>query len=462
MHFGAIVKPVFQSTPGWAWRPVNRAAQKAASLGGGGKLLTLVIVLTILEGAIRKWAFAGSPALRYGMYFSKDAVFVAAALMGASSMTRTQIKYAGMVLLATLILILPFGLASLGNASMVGAFLSFRAYAIVPLCAFMAAPTILSGKRVEQIAILLGIFAICEVVLGMIQFRMPPSHWLNHYDASSVKVGAEFGHVRATGTFSYIGGMVTMGGVAAWAGSFLFLSQTSVKRRTFATAVIVAGLVCALLAMSRTGILMWLISTVGALLCFRRGRELAIMGTLVFIGYMVFSEGLQGSQEASVYRVAMKRFSGADSVGHRTNYFFDDLYLAVTEYPFGSGLGIGQPGGYVSETNPNGGTRGIESEPGRIVQEVGVPGLIGVFFIRLLPFGLILPLWRKCKNRPLLALYAATIPFLFAAAMTNLAFNHTLSSLYWCIVAVVLGAAELPRRNLQVVNIASPGSHFAT
>ena len=440
----------------------NRSAFTAGSFADGGQLLALVIVLTILEGAFRKWVFPGSAILRYAMYFSKDAVFIAAACVGASSMTAIQRKYARLVLLATLILIVPCSLGTLGNASPVGAFLSFRAYAIVPLCAFLAAPTILSLRRVEQIAIVVGILAICEAMLGMVQFRLPNTHWLNRYDAESVMAGTNFGHVRATGTFAYIGGMVTMSAAAAWAGCYLFLSRTRVASRVFAVVVLFAGLVCALLAMSRTGLLMYFITAVGGVFCFRRGRELAILGALVFLGYLVFSEGLEGSQEADVYRVAMKRFSTSDSVGHRSDYFFNDMYYGLTDYPFGVGLGVGQPGGHVSEDNLTGKNRSLENEPARIVQEVGISGLVGVFFIRLLPLGLILPRWRKCTDKPLLALYAVTIPFLFVAAITNLAFNHTLSSLYWGVVALVIGAAELPEVNQENAGNVLAGGQIAT
>jgi hypothetical protein len=416
----------------------------APTVAAGGKLLGLVLVLTILEGGFRKWAFPESDALRYGMYFSKDVVLLVAALVGASSATAVQRRYAGLVLLATVALILPCTLATLGNASLVGAILSLRAYAIVPLCAFMAAPTVRSMRCVDQIAIIVGVAAIGEVALGMVQFELPNSHWLNRYDAVAAQVGAEFGHVRATGTFSYIGGMVTMGGAAAWAGCYLFLSRTTLTSRAFAATVLLAGLVCTLLAMSRTGVLFWAITAAGSVLCFRRGLELAIVGALALAAYMVFSEGLQGNQEAGVYQVAIKRFNAADSFAHRTTYFFEDLATGLTEYPVGAGLGIGQPGGNVSDSNPTSSYRRLESELARIVQEVGILGLAGVLFIRLLPFALILSRWRESSDRHLLALCAAAIPFLFSAAFTNLAFNHTLSSIYWCLVAVIFGAAEPP------------------
>src|SRR5262249_40497020 len=98
-----------------------------------------------------------------------------------------------------------------------------------------------------------------------------------------------------------------------------------------------------------------------------------------------------------------------------------------------------------------------ESEPARIIQEVGILGLLGTFLIRLLPFALLVPRWRRCKDRHLLALYAASIPFLFAAAFSNLAFNHTLSSVYWCVVALLLGVAELPEDGRQARGSGSPG-----
>jgi hypothetical protein len=429
------------------YESTRRSMRKPSSSGWGGKLILATVVLTIVEGALRKWVFSESPSLRYAAYFSKDVLFVFAGLAGAASMGVNNRRYAGLVLLASVGLILPSSLATFGNGSLVGAILSFRAYVVLPLCAFLAAATIRSDRSVAQMAILIGVFAIGEVALGSIQFRYPHTHWLNRYDLEAARVASESGHARATGTFSYIGGMNTMTIAAAWAGTYLFMSRTRVISRAFGITVIFSGIICALLAMSRGGMVLWLITVAGGVLCFRRVRELFLITTLALagLGYFFFAGAPEEHQEAGVYDVAMKRFQNADTFTHRTSYFFDDLFIAFTEYPIGVGLGVGQPGGYVSESTKEArlGIQPLENEPARIIQEVGILGLAGVFIIRLLPFAVIVPRWKKCTNRKRLALYAAWIPFLLVVAISNLAFNHTFSSLYWCLVAVICGAAEL-------------------
>src|SRR6516225_9036012 len=51
------------------------------------RLILLAFVLTIFEGAVRKWFVGTIPILRYGMYFSKDFVFFLAAVPAFNKFT---------------------------------------------------------------------------------------------------------------------------------------------------------------------------------------------------------------------------------------------------------------------------------------------------------------------------------------------------------------------------------------
>src|SRR5690348_12702984 len=52
------------------------------SIWNPASLIACVILLTILEGAFRKWVFPTNPILRYGVYFSKDILFLIAGYLG--------------------------------------------------------------------------------------------------------------------------------------------------------------------------------------------------------------------------------------------------------------------------------------------------------------------------------------------------------------------------------------------
>jgi hypothetical protein len=412
----------------------------------GGKLILCTLILAFVEGALRKWAFAQSPALRHATYFSKDALFLLAGLAGLASASAMQRMYANWVIVISVFFILPPSLANAANTSFVGAMLSFRAYCVLPWCAFLAAGTIHSIKRVEQIAYLVGAMVLGEMVVGLIQFWLPGSHWLNRYDLDTQAIVVQFGHVRATGTFSYISGMSIAGGVAAWAGTYLFLARPSTGSRVFAIAVLLSGVVCALLAMARGGLAVWLFTVCFGILCFGRRREFIGAAGLALLGYIILGGALEDPKDMEVFTTAMKRFQTSDSFEQRVSYFFVDLSLGITNYPFGLGLGVGQPGGYVEGTSLIRDHGILENEPARIIQEIGIPGILGVFLIRLLPFAFMFPKWRNCTDKGSLALLSATIPYLLVAASTNLAFSHTQSSVYWCLVALVLGTAQDPKR----------------
>ena len=71
----------------------------------------------------------------------------------------------------------------------------------------------------------------------------------------------------------------------------------------------------------------------------------------------------------------------------------DDSCLGVAEFPFGVGLGLGQPGGLHSVGLKM--ERFIESEWGRIAYEVGVLGLIGALRLRVVAAWM---MWRGLRS----------------------------------------------------------------
>lgn len=411
--------------------------------GDGGRLVTAVILLAVFEGAIRKWVVPGSSDLRYAAYASKDIVFILGALVVARLASGTHRRYATLLAVASL-LILPGILFNLDATEPVGAFLSLRAYVLLPIGAFLVAGSIRSFKRVNQIALLIGAVTIAEVALGAVQFRLATTHWLNRYDSASAAVGAEFGHVRATGTFSYITGMSVIAGLGAWAGIYLFLSGGAAKRMV-GVIIMIASLLCGVLSMSRTGIFLALLTIGCAVMFFRRGKELVLVGSLALAIYVLLGSDAPDQQgQGAAYAVAMKRFERADSLGHRISYFFNDVARAFEAYPMGSGLGDCQRGAFAIAHPVVANFNVIENEPGKILTEVGVLGLLGVYLIRLAPIFLMLPRWKRCQSPQALALYAASIPFLLISAATNVAFNHTLSTVYWCVVALVFALENMP------------------
>jgi hypothetical protein len=245
------------------------------------------MLLTIFEGAARKWLFQGHPPLRYAAYFSKDLVFILAAYFGLRKGLRFDISW--FVVCAILVLV-PSLFATMVNSNLVGMSLSIRAYLVIPLCAFLAASLIQGFRDVERCAIAVAVSAVFVAGLGAYQYRLPRTHELNRYDTGTDegKIAFNAGHVRATGTFSYIGGMAIMSGFGAWAGMFLVFPVLGRKNwvRCLGGAALVAGLICAAVAMSRSGLMFWFVTVAGGLLLYLRASQI-LVGGLATIAFML-------------------------------------------------------------------------------------------------------------------------------------------------------------------------------
>src|SRR5713101_1171039 len=72
------------------------------------RLILLVFVLTIFEGAFRKWVVGTVPILRYGTYFSKDFVFLLAAIPAFNRFTKLrQLAFGVLLPISVGLLLLP-------------------------------------------------------------------------------------------------------------------------------------------------------------------------------------------------------------------------------------------------------------------------------------------------------------------------------------------------------------------
>lgn len=413
----------------------------------GGSLILITLAFTIFEGALRKWVFSDIPTLRYAAYFSKDVVFILAGLAGFAAAGMTNRQYAYWVVVISACFILLPSMSNLPETSLVGSVLAIRAYTVLPCCAFLAAGTIRSFKDIDRIITFVGIAAIVAAVLGLVQFSLPASHVLNRYDSAG-EVSGEYGHVRAVGPFAYISGMTVMALAAGWAGTYLFLSSANQSRRLFGVAVAASGLVCALVSMSRGGVLMWLLLVIGTFICFGRVRELLYLALMAALAYwMLAASPAEETMEADMYGATLRRFeNSSDNVGSRLEMKIQEIQDGLTRYPLGLGLGAGQPASHFASRATDK-LRVIEDEMGRILLEVGIPGFLGVVLIRLLVVKGMSSLLFSSLDKRLRALYAASLMMVTLSLLSNTVFNHTWSSVTWCVVALVFGAMRFGRAN---------------
>jgi hypothetical protein len=416
------------------------------SPGFGGKWILIALLLTIFEGAIRKWFIPGTPAIRYAVYFSKDIAFVCAAVAGMAYARQSR-KLISTLCAVSLVGLLVPTLVNLSNTPGVGALLSLRAYLVLPLCAFVAAYSLRSLRDVDWIVSLVGVSAIVVAAIGIRQFSLPATDILNTYEGAGegVHIITEYGHVRATGTFSFMTGMGIMAGVGAWAGVYLFLTGRGVLQRVFAVAVLFAGLSCGLVSMVRGGIILYVLTVLGGVVLFRQVKESLYLLVVVLAGFWLTSGGSTGEEsvDPGLGGAVARRFENADTPVERLGYVLMNLRLGLTTEPLGVGLGRGQIGGNFAESGGRSAGRGYESELGRIGFEVGILGFFGVVIWRVAAIVYMTKLLFISQDTRARALLAASVPLFSLLSLNYMAFNHTGSSFGWAIVALAIGAAQV-------------------
>lgn len=194
-------------------------------LAGGGAALwsyrnwrqavQLVMVLLVLEGAIRKWVFPGAQDL---IYFAKDVLLLG--VYAGFFRDRARLRFRPPVLPAlygTLALSILLGLFQVFNPRLpnllVGMF-GFKAYFFYVPLLFVLPAAFATDAALMRFLRRYALLAVPVGLLAVAQFFSPPTSLLNTYARSSDEMGyiATFGsseHVRVTATFSFITGYTT-------------------------------------------------------------------------------------------------------------------------------------------------------------------------------------------------------------------------------------------------------------
>lgn len=410
-----------------------------------------VVVLLVLEGALRKWVFPGAQDL---VYFGKDVL-----LLGAYAgylQDRSRPRVAVPRLLASMLAAgAVLGALQVFNprlpTPLVG-LLGFKAYFFyVPLAwivpAVFSAPALLF-QRLRQYLLL----AIPIGVLSAAQFLSPADSVLNAYARSGGGGVSTFGsstHVRVTATFSYISGY----------SSYLLA---------------VVMLVLALLAANKwrirgnIALYLCLVSALGGL--FTTGsRGPLLMLALLFPVYLWLSLAREAQRDAVLGRIllglglvaalvnqvgsdAIDAFYGraagsGDMVERVVNPFVQPVSLI---YPAGLlGFGIG-----ATHQTAEAVTRGIEpfswlgdnrveDEPGRVMLELGPFGFFFIYFVRV--YLVLKALEQVFRLRTSFGRAIATSCALFFLAHLpgGVVFNVTADVYYWYFAGLLLCARRL-------------------
>jgi hypothetical protein len=420
-------------------------------------LVGLFFLLVILDGALRKWV---APGLSSVLFVLKDAVLWGGLILYANTRpVRLPRPLQGTVipvLVGAYIFIVSLQAFNLRLPSLIVGAIGAKAHlAYLPLLVLI--PAILAEATKQHVERLLWryiLFVFLPIAaLSVYQYFMPATHWVNQYVREMGTIAMASGHVRVTGTFSYVGGFdifltfnafLSVGVLLAG----LYGRDQALRRIGLA----LAGITAIVMPMtgSRSSVF---ISAAGiALLVLvvasRRGHMLRIaLGGLVIVGGIVLVANVTGLGKGWTSLAERTEEAGGrnqDRIVSAIRSPFRGLSLAG---PVGFGAGSTHQAAprFISGTSshtwlPEG---FIESGKARVIIELG---LIGYFVLMAMKGALLYTAYQALQRSATsveLIVSATAFCMLLAYLIQTVIFNVVTSAFYWGTAGAVLGIWSL-------------------
>ena len=367
--------------------------------------------LVVYEGALRKWVFLGFQA---EIFFVKDVILVVAYVIFLASPKPPgahlkAIAPLRILLLASLVYFL-FELVNPNSPSMLVSVVGLKNYLLYVPIAFLVPYMFTSSEDLEHKLRKYALLMTPCVALGLVQFALPPTHWLNGYlshDSEALLMGAVFGaanaNVRSVGTFSYIGGYTEFLTVM-----FYLVAGLVAKNRwkISGNAWLLAYLVITVAAMFTTGSrgpIWWLIATWPlALIIWGRAGLLSMKtaGRMFLAAAAIWI--LAQFLAADAFDAYSFRAEQANDTISRLLAPLDQTWAALfASGPIGTGMGSTSGSALsIMGTNEFWWFNGLffEVESARVLQEVGIVGLVLVYAMRVWLLVKAMSLSRNFRN----------------------------------------------------------------
>jgi hypothetical protein len=325
------------------------------------------------------------------------------------------------------------------------AVLGLRSYWLWWLAPLIIASALRDPDDVQRVVTLLAITAGVVAAYAAFQFMSPSDSAINRYalyrgeEMSDVTVVVATGRTRVSATFSYISGFADFIGFVPALLLSLGLGASSRLTRVMSLSAVAACAAVTPMSGSRGPVVGSLLAL--AVVAVTVGLHRSRMGRRVIgAGVIVVVAGIFAVPDA--FAGLWSRFEGEDT---RTRFewglhVLPPVALATYDYPaLGIGTGMQQTARKVITTKLGWET---ESEPSRILVELGVPGYLFLWVARL---GLVVALARAARRfravgqRGLVA--AAAVYAAFTVVGANLVFDHISQALYFLGVGLILASA---------------------
>jgi len=306
-------------------------------------IIGLIFLLTLLTGALRKWVFGNGIISNTILVFQLCIPYL---LFFSGKKYKKPWEYNFIIVYLMLLILLalnPMNLTYFHGA--LGLILHFNFW-------FTFGYYILNRNNIN-LRPLIPIFLICsfiEIVLGFIQYQLPPEHWLNAYaniDAVGGNIALVGDSVRVIGTFSFIGGFT------AYLSFLIFFVWylLRINYNPFLISILYSGgLVASFMSGARTAVGVFII--VSFIMIF---SEFSIKSISLFLknlilplvfffsifllkGNIGIEEKISKAYDNFTDRVIENSQSGEQK--HRLTWDLEDLYNFRGKYPF-FGIGLG-------------------------------------------------------------------------------------------------------------------------
>jgi hypothetical protein len=404
------------------------------------------------------------------VYLVKDVMLVAAYVGFISSRLPTGIHLRAMEPLRTLLLLslvyFGFQLGNPHSPSILLSIVGFKNYLLCPPLAFVVPYMFTSLQDLEHKLRKYAIIMIPFAALGLVQFTLPPDHWINGYATSDPEnvyismfgIGDE--KVRTTGTFSYMGGYITFLTVMLYLGLALAASKNwQFLKNLWPWTLIVVSIAAIFTTGSRspiygTAITAPVVLYIWASRGIMSGVNVVKIGIACVCIVIIVASIAPEAIEAYQFRV-----QHTDNPIDRVLGPVIEPYYALTESPI-IGTGIGSTHGSAAVIM---GTvdfwwldgRYYENEGARVLEETGVIGFILVYAARIWLLVKAITLGVRFRT-PLYAATAGVIAGFFALYLFWIVINNPTAGIYYWFAAGLLFA--MYRLELQKASTPLPAS----
>jgi len=422
--------------------------------------MQLVMVVLVVEGALRKWLFPGAQDL---VYLGKDVILIG--VYAGYLRQRGQLRYrppALPVLYTVLAFGAVFGLLQIFNPNLpnllVGVF-GWKAYflyvpilVVLPACFPTDRDLVTFLRRYIQFSIPVGILALA-------QFLSPASSSLNTYARAAEDTAggyiSTFGSsefVRVTATFSYITGYASY----LVAMTIIVLSYLALTRwRLQGSITIYGALGMAMLGMLMTGsrgpvLMLVLLFPIYWWLAVMRGTEGGATFGRLLIGLAMLGILINalGGNAVAAFRGRAASSSG-DFLSRITVPFESPWEVLPSSGLVGYGIGATHQTAtaFTQGLVPYSWLHGVgaEVESGRVMLELGPVGFFLVYFIRLFMIAFALQQVLALRTTFHRAVATACLMFFLAQLLGSVIFDVTSDLYYWFFGGLLLAVMRLDR-----------------